>query len=174
MRGQCPTFAEQIFHREAISSTAGGLIPPTADFIEKALAIASAFSAVADQNRTSAQGCLGSLIGKGILRLVCIKILWIFCRQFLSTPRYETTNHTAWVWFVVWRTMADSNRRHQASEACALSIWANGAYCFLRLLVYHIFLSNASLFFKNSLRLVKTLCRTVGSFWILSQSVLAF
>ncbi len=27
-----------------------------------------------------------------------------------------------------WRTMADSNRRHQASEACALSIWANGAY----------------------------------------------
>ena len=27
----------------------------------------------------------------------------------------------------LWRTMADSNRRHQASEACALSIWANGA-----------------------------------------------
>ena len=27
-----------------------------------------------------------------------------------------------------WRTMADSNRRHQASEACALSIWANGAF----------------------------------------------
>ena len=27
-----------------------------------------------------------------------------------------------------WHTMADSNRRHQASEACALSIWANGAY----------------------------------------------
>ena len=27
-----------------------------------------------------------------------------------------------------WHTMADSNRRHQASEACALSSWANGAY----------------------------------------------
>ena len=26
-----------------------------------------------------------------------------------------------------WHTMADSNRRHQASEACALSSWANGA-----------------------------------------------
>ena len=101
---------------------------------------------------------MGLLIGNEIMRLVCTKIASDFLRTVLISTiiRNKTTCRGADRF--VWRTMADSNRRHQASEACALSIWANGAYSFLRLLVYHNFFANASPFSKKLCRFGKIVC----------------
>ena len=77
-----------------------------------------------------------------------------FCSQNCvrsSNGPWSTKQKRAQRLFSVWRTMADSNRRHQASEACALSIWANGAYSahLARVLVYHILPSNARAFCRK-------------------------
>ena len=50
MKSSAFTYPDEVgFHRVAISSTAGGFLPPSADLVKKALAFASAFLARVDR-----------------------------------------------------------------------------------------------------------------------------
>ena len=60
-----------------------------------------------------------------------------------------------------WRTRMDSNHRHLASEASALSIWATGAYLFCYAIQYTTFFPFWQWFLKN---FSGTFCRFAFSF----------
>ena len=51
----------------------------------------------------------------------------------------------------IWYAWCDSNARHIASEAIALSSWATGAYQLY--ILYHIQQQNATVFYKNNKKL---------------------